>query len=191
MLLEAGGELRFRFDERRAVQAAAVLLREAGGTENYTSILKELYLADRQSLIETGQPITGSTFVSMANGPVLSEVYNCIKGEVEVADSLWDHCIRTQGYNVELVEDPGDDQLSDYDVGVLTDLAKKYKRVSYTHLIDVVHGLPEWKHPKPAKVAPLPAADILRAVGENDEAISDRAKRAKYLAAVDRLIHSS
>lgn len=181
-------ELQFRFEERRAVQASAVLIHKEGGRTNYTKLLKQLYLADRKSLLETGHTITGATFVSMANGPVLSEVYTCIKGEAEVKDSLWDRFIRTDNYDVELLEDPGDDLLSDYDVGVLTDLAEKYAWATYANLIDVVHGLPEWKHPKPAKVAPLPAAEILRVSGAEESTIERQASRLGYLSEVDILL---
>jgi uncharacterized phage-associated protein len=183
------GDLKFVFEERRAVQAAAILLRIEGGRENYTKLLKLLYLADRRSLLETGRPITGSSFVNMANGPVLSEVYECIK--CEPGSGLWDCHVRTDGYDVELLADAGDDQLSDYDVQILTELAEKYRDVSYTKLITVAHQLPEWRHPEPAKVASLPAVDVLRAVGEDDETIAGQAKQNAYVSAVRRLLYSS
>jgi len=189
VMAESGDNLRFVFEEQRAVQAAALLMRSAGGRMNYTKLLKLLYLADRRSLLETGQPITGSSFVSMAAGPVLSEVYECIKSEPD--HGWWDRHIRTEEYNVHLVEDPGDDQLSDYDVGVLTELAEKYKGASYSHMIDVVHALPEWRDPQPNKVRSLPAADVLRAAGEDEETIAEHAQNSSYHAAVRRILFSS
>lgn len=185
----ATDSLRFRFEERRAVQACAVLLRKAGGRDNYTKVLKELYLADRQSLLETGCTITGSTFVNMANGPVLSEVYECIKDDS--ADGFWDLHIRTEGYEIELLEDPGDDALSDYDVSLLTGLAQEHAGRDYSAMITLVHRLPEWKSPKPNKVASLPVADVLRAAGEDEATIDQQAQRVAYLAEVDASIHSS
>ncbi|MCL2725226.1 MAG: Panacea domain-containing protein [Polyangiaceae bacterium] len=115
-------------------------------------------MADRRSLQETGQPITGARFVNMKNGPVLSEVYECIKEDRN--DGLWDQYIVTEGrYDIRLLEDPGDGELSDFDVDVLTDLAKRYARYSYSMMIDVVHELPEWTDPAPQKVAQLDVAD--------------------------------
>ena len=76
-------ELKFTFDEQRSTQAVAVLLEHAGGEENYTKLLKLLYLADRQSLLETGELITGSALVAMKLGPLSSDVLRCINREVE------------------------------------------------------------------------------------------------------------
>lgn len=185
---DLGNELRFLFAEGRAVQASALLMRAADGRENYTKLLKLLYLADRRSLIETGRPITGASVVNMAHGPVLSEVYECIRDKP--GGGLWDRHIRTDGYDVELIEDPGDDKLSDYDVAVLSELAEQYKAASYSYMIDIVHKLPEWRSPAPAKVASLPAADILRASGESDETICGQSKRVAYLESVDKLLGS-
>ena len=182
-------DLKFTFEERRTVQACAILIRSAGGRENYTKLLKELYLADRRSLIETGQTITGSTFVSMANGPVLSEVYNCIKGEP--SRSFWDEHIVKDEYDVRLVKEPGDDQLSEYDVEVLRTLATKHRNDSYSRMIDIVHKLREWRDPEPCKVVPLPAADILRASNIDDDEIDDLAQQNEYFSSVKRELSSS
>ncbi len=47
-----------KFDEVRATQAAAVLLKLAGGQMNYTKLIKLLYLADKQTLARVGKPLT-------------------------------------------------------------------------------------------------------------------------------------
>ena len=182
--------LMFEFEERRAVQAAAVLIRIEGGTLNYTKLLKLLYLADRRSLVETGRTITGSTFVSMENGPVLSEVYNCIKQEP--ARPLWDeHIARDGRYDVRLIKEAFDDQLSDYDVTVLKDLSTRHRCDDCWRMIDIVHGLREWRDPKPARVAPLPASEILRANGVDEETIRALAKQREYFAEVKRILPQS
>ncbi|MGE0134681.1 MAG: hypothetical protein AB7L91_10365 [Dehalococcoidia bacterium] len=48
--------MQFVFDERRAAQAAAQLLELRGGRMPYMKLIKLLYWADRESLIETGTP---------------------------------------------------------------------------------------------------------------------------------------
>jgi hypothetical protein len=182
-------ELRFTFEEVRAVQACGVLLRAASGRENYTKLLKVLYLADRVSLLETGQTITGATVVSMKHGPVLSEVYECIMGDPD--GGFWDRYIRKLGYDMELLEDPGDDRLSDFEVNTLTGLASKYAWANYLDMIKIVHGLPEWRDPAPAKVASLPASEILRSMGVTDDSIANQANRVSYLDEVDKLLRPS
>ena len=71
--------MEFFFDERKAAQAASVLLDRHEGRMPYIKLLKLLYLADREALIETGLPITGDRFVSLKFGPVLSRVLDLIK----------------------------------------------------------------------------------------------------------------
>lgn len=180
--------MQFKFDERRASQAAAVLLKLAGGRQNYTKLIKLLYLADRQALVETGSPITGSRLVNMANGPVLSHVYDRIKGQP--ARSLWGDFIRTAGYDVELLKEPGDSELSDFDVELLGELHRKYEKYTYSQMIDVVHRLKEWEDPGEG-VLPLSPDDVVRAAGATDEALEEYRERNCYLQAVDRLLSSA
>src|SRR3972149_552546 len=80
--------IRFPFRERKAAQAAAHLLRLHGGAMYYILLIKLLYLADRQSLIETGQPITGDRLVSMDWGPVVSQTLTLISPGVNPESSI-------------------------------------------------------------------------------------------------------
>jgi len=79
--------IRFAFDERKATAAAAFLLEQAGGSLEYFTLIKLMYFADRESLDAFGRPISGDRFVSMANGPALSTVYNLIKQVVPMGHS--------------------------------------------------------------------------------------------------------
>ena len=51
--------MEFFFDERRAAQAASLLLERRAGRMPYIKLIKLLYLADREALIETGRPDHG------------------------------------------------------------------------------------------------------------------------------------
>ena len=73
--------MRFFFDINKATQAAAHLVYLQGGKINLMALIKLLYLADREALLETGYPITGDQMVSMPHGPVLSRIYDEAKWE--------------------------------------------------------------------------------------------------------------
>ncbi len=73
--------LRFQFSCTKAAQAAAVLLKRAGGSMDKYIFIKMLYIADRESMGRWGEPITGDSAVSMEHGPVLSTIYDLTKGE--------------------------------------------------------------------------------------------------------------
>ena len=67
--------MKFMFDERKAAQAAAYILRINGGRMQSNKLNAMMYLANRQSLIERGHPITGGTMLSLDQGPVIGEVF--------------------------------------------------------------------------------------------------------------------
>lgn len=146
---------------------------EADRTINYTKLLKVLYLADRKALIETGCPITGDRIVNMNNGPVLSEVYDCIKHLSGKPHSAWGQHFHKEGYSVRLVADPGDSELSDYDVDLLTALAAKYRSHSFGQMVNIVHKLKEWHAPEDGGADPVDYEDVLRAEGLSDERIAE------------------
>ena len=178
--------MRFQFDERRAAQAAAVLLRLAGGRENYTWLLKVLYLADREALKETGAPIAGATFCNMRNGPLASDVYDCIKEDAG-RHPVWNQFITKEEYNVRLVKDAGDSELSDFDVELLTNMYGRYARYTFRGMIDVVHGLPEWHDPG-ATSETLPPEQILRCSGVDDERVADIDSLNGHVSSVANLL---
>ena len=71
----------FRFSFEKRLQAAGVLLGLDGDRMERIRLLKLLYIADRELLAETGRTITGDRVVAMDHGPVLSQVYDLIKGQ--------------------------------------------------------------------------------------------------------------
>jgi uncharacterized phage-associated protein len=176
----------FEFNERRATQAAAFLLKKSGGRQNYTWLLKVLYLADRQALAEVGSPIAGAKFCNMTNGPLASDVYNCIKREQWPACEYWQRHISKDRYDVTLEGEPGDGELSDYDVELLEALYEEHKGRSYSRMVDVVHKLKEWHDPGEGRSERLLPEDIMRAAGAEEEEIAEVSTRSDYFAQVAR-----
>lgn len=180
---EPAPQLRFKFDELRSTQAAAVLIRLAGGRQNYTKLLKLLYLADRAALLDHGSPITGSTQVVMRAGPLSSEVYDFIK-RVDLGP-VWHKHIATDEYEVKLVTDPGDSELSDFDVETLTALHQEHALRDRHSIVRFVHTLPEIASIDSGSL-PLSDVEILRVAGGVDDAtIRQLASHHGYLAAFD------
>src|SRR4051794_12013200 len=94
------------FNPEKAIQLAGILLRFENGKMEYLRLLKLLYIADRESIGETGRPLSCSATWALDKGPLSSDVYDLIKGET-TAEALWSRHIRTHGHNVELISDPG------------------------------------------------------------------------------------
>lgn len=139
----------FHFDTLKAIQAVAVILNSAPGKKhNYTSVIKMLYIADRESVAETGSPITGDKPVAMKHGPVLSGILDLIKDNTflnEEQKALWSKYIRTGGYEIELLLDPGDGKLSDFEVRKIQDVYREHAEKKWWELEDKTHAFSEWQ----------------------------------------------
>lgn len=180
--------IRFNFNPRKAVEAAAVLLkREPHWRTNYMRLLKLMYIADRESLKETGSPIVGGNVYAMERGPVLSAVLKLINSE-HPDSPAWDRVIRKDRYDVEVVQDPGLNALSPYEVRKLHEVSERYADLDEWQMSDLTYTFPEWAKYSPPKGCRqlIDPADILDAVnpGADKEAIADDAAARR---ATDRI----
>ena len=175
----------------KTIQAIGVLLRHDGVKRmNYMRLLKLLYIADRESLKETGRPITGGPVIAMERGPVLQEVYDLILGQHREM-SLWSRFYRKERYDLLELAEPDVGQLSKYEIGKLQEVAKTYEDDDEWALVDITHMFPEWIRNDPGKSSkPIPLSNILEALGQAD-AIDVISKEAQSLTAFNRLLGSS
>jgi uncharacterized phage-associated protein len=160
----------FPFNFTKALQAVATFLRrENRQCMPYMRALKLLYIADREALRETGRTITGDKAVAMKHGPVLSRLYDLIKGENILAPQ-WGQHIERNGYSISLAEDPGNGSLTRYDIEKLEEIRARYREMSDFEIVDETHGFPEWIKNNPGESSkPIPLEDILEAVGRGDQ----------------------
>lgn len=149
------------FQQAKTAQAAALLLKLAGGQMSYMKLIKLLYLTDRRALVDWGRPLTCDRWVSMKHGPVLSNTLNLIKTHPPGA---WRQLVsKPTDYDVRLkVAEPPQDRLSEAEVKLLGQVFRKYGHVSKWKLVDMVHRLPEWRDPGQS-MFPINPEDILRA----------------------------
>lgn len=158
-----------RFDEAKATQAAAFILKLRGGQMHYLKLIKLLYLADRQALIRWGIPITTDRYVSMDNGPVLSNVLNLITEEVP--KPVWGRFISAPlgEYEVRLLENAPTDRLSRAEENLLREIYEQYGHRNRWDIVkNVMHTLPEWTYPEGSSV-PISIREIMEGAGEDEE----------------------
>ena len=148
----------FKFNFEKAVQAAGVVLRLHHGRMEYLRLLKILYIADRELLAETGRTLTGDRAVAMKNGPVLSEVYDLLKGQAARAGE-WDAAIRTEKYEVVLREPVPVGKLTKAEANKLTQLCDRYRDTNSYDLSELTHDFAEWAEKFDAK-CPNPPQSI-------------------------------
>lgn len=163
----------FQFSEKKATQAAATLLElTEGSSMSYLKLIKLLYIADRESLRESGAPITGDWCVAMKHGPVLSYIYDLIRGEApeDGDEEYWCNHLETSNHDIKLRMEPGKSELSEYEIQKLEEVFEEYRDVDQWRLRDITHEFPEWKKNNPGTSSrKIPLADILIAVGRAED----------------------
>ncbi len=177
--------IQYHFHPEKAVEAAAMFLKLHEKPMYYLGLLKLLYMADRIALERIEQPITGDRYVSMKFGPVLSGVYDLIKGQpVEDALPIWSKFIsREDNYKASLISDPGNDELCQDEEEIIAEVYKSCGRYDRFDLADLTHNFPEWQDPHGGSI-PITVESILKSVGKSDEEIEEiqqEAAREMYL----------
>ncbi|UKO99640.1 Panacea domain-containing protein [Nostoc sp. UHCC 0870] len=182
--------IQFRFHPEKAVEAAAKFLKLHGKPMKYLGLLKMLYIADRIALDRMEQPITGDHYVSMDYGPVLSGVYDLIKGKpVDGALPLWSEYIYPLNVNfVDLLKDPGNDELCEEEEEIIQEVYATFGHLDPFHVAEWTHDLPEWEDPHGSAI-PIPVEAILKNVGKCEEEIEVIRQEASREAYLDEVIN--
>jgi uncharacterized phage-associated protein len=162
------------FDERKATEAAAFLLRLRGGKMSYLKLIKLLYLADRLALARWGFSVTQDRHYSMRHGPVVSNTYNLMVDEDD--KPIWSRYITPPlgNYEIALTEEAcPTGTLSRAEERLLTEVFERFGRMTRWQLRDYTHSLPEWRDPQGSRL-PISVQEILEAQnvpGEDIDAI--------------------
>lgn len=180
------------FTTRKVGQMAAYLADRQGGRINILKLMKLLYLADRESFARHGVPISYDRFVSMDQGPVLSQTLDLINGTYPGEISAdWDEWISDRENHMVVcnrrVDRQGLDQLSDADLAVLDTVWRQFGHMNQWELRDYTHQhLPEWDNPHGSSI-PINERDILRAVGVDDSEIERLVEAVQTERELDRV----
>jgi uncharacterized phage-associated protein len=188
LLMRSAGPVNLPFNEKKATQAAAYLLKLRGGKMSYLKLLKLLYLADREALLRWGRPISTDRYVSMDRGPVLSRIFNLVTdGDDPGSPSIWYEQISDPAnYEVHLKSEPTSDELSDAEVALLEEIFHRYGKLGRWELVELTHKLPEWTDPQGSAIS-ITYRDILRAGGKSESEIAAIEEELQELGAVDFL----
>ena len=179
-----------RYREDKTVQAAARFLQHAGGAMNYMKLIKLLYVMDRMALSRWGHPVTYDRYVSMPHGPVLSFTLDRInEGDEPDCPGYWSKFISPpSAYEVSLVENPQDDDLSEAETGLIDDIYSEYGDRDQWQLRDHCHEhFSEWKNPEGSSFA-IDYRDILEAVGKTEAEIREIIGELESFAATEQIL---
>ena len=177
------------FNEAKATQAAALILKLRGGKMSYMKLIKILYLVDREALLRWGRPVTNDSIVSMDRGQVLSRTLDLInEGSEPNHPSVWAEYISgTEGYDVALKKEAPTDELSEAEERLIEELFAQYGNKSRWELVDIHHNLPEWQDPQGGAI-PITYRDILRAAKKSELEIAAIEEELRHLGLVNSIL---
>lgn len=184
-----------RFNPEKAVEATAEFLKLRGENPmKYLGLIKLLYTADRIAFQRLEESITGDSYVAMKYGPVLSNVYDLIKGTGSETDkSIWNEHISTlhKCHEVYLKSDPGVDNLCRAELRIIHEVYESVGHLDHFELAEKTHqDFPEWRNPLPAaNVLPIHIEEILKNVGKSDEEIEEIEQEVENEANLDALLN--
>jgi uncharacterized phage-associated protein len=134
----------------KSIQVTAYLLNLAEGRMHFLRLLKLLYLINREALKEDTNLIIYDVACALPKGPILSTVYDLLKKHTNQTPLKlkWKQHIKTGKFDVHLVKDPGDGELSSFDKRIIESVFTAHKNKTDSDLIEFTHGLPEWRKHK-------------------------------------------
>lgn len=178
----------------KLIQIVSYILSKYGGALNYTKLIKLLYLADRKAFAQCGYSITGDTYVSMKNGPVLSGLYDLIKNKAadKSLQKYWNANFQTTDYDVRTAHDiKSYGKLSDFEMETLDRIDAQFHNFTYLEMIDYVHdpkNCPEWQ--ETTSSIPLLKSEILKKLGFSDKEIRLMQEEDDFYKAEEMLLKS-
>jgi uncharacterized phage-associated protein len=167
-----GAKMFFKLSTKKAIEAAALLLRmESHKAMGRKRLLALLYLADRRAFQESCRPILGGRLCALENGPIHSEIYDLIKGSHShpSEQAAWARHFGNDCYKVTLDNDPGVAELSQYEIDVLTRVAEEVIALGEFDVAHLTH-FPEWTKVYQSNTStPISPEIYIDAVGHADK----------------------
>lgn len=168
--------------EMATAMASFFLRKDPNGTLNDLRLMKLLYISDREMILRSQHPISGAKYVSMKNGPVLSEVFDLYKGNR--TDEVWvDHIefipkSDTESNQLRLRKEfDSDEYLSPNAIKLLEEIWNTYKDCDKWDLVEQTHRLPEWDE-SVINSSPYSRPIRLESILEQDATLNEEERKA-------------
>lgn len=130
----------FPYDPAKGAQAIMWLLKRHKGHLSKLSLIKLLYLADKEHLSKYGRPIVGGQYYALPHGPVSSELLN----HVDSAKSKGSYPFFQENNQICADTDCDCDELSQSDIEILNKIDHEHGSWTASRLRGFTHSLKEW-----------------------------------------------
>jgi Protein of unknown function (DUF4065) len=166
-------KIRFWFQVQKAIEASAKILERHDKGSNgieYISLLRILYLCDRDSLDQTERTISGGSYVVLKDSLVLGNVQALIQEKApEDEMTLWNEFFLFKRGNVSLVTDkhPGCGNLCRKDMKIIENVYDSCGHLDPNDASLWTSKTPEWK----PGISEISVEEVLDTLGKDDAAI--------------------
>ena len=180
------------FKEVKTAQVAAFFLAKAPGHRMpHLKLMKLLYLADRESMRETGYPMSWDRLVSMPHGPVLSTTLNLINGYVEPSPGGWEDWVADkEDHQVSLrreVTTDDLDELSPVEIDILGRVWQRFGEMGAWEIRNWTHDhCAEWEDANGSSRV-IPYEKLAMAVGYDEKVAHEIAADIREQERLDQL----
>ena len=176
----------------KIAQMGAFFAQKQGGIISAPKLMQLLYLADRESLLRYGRPITYDRPVAMPHGPVLARTLDLMAGftggvpaaqwdEWMIAGANHDVAVKRKFCRTDL------DEISNADLDVLESIRHTFGGMDPQALRNWTREYcTEWTDPD-GSVTPIDDVTWLRSVGTPDDQVQELADEMRDERAVDGL----
>ena len=160
------------FNEKKATQLAVYLLSKANGPYPHISLIKLIYLIDRESLSRLGVAVSTDRYFCLPHGPIVSSIMDLAK-ESE-GEGIWSEHIKPSAQHyINLIKQADTDELSEFEMSLADEIFAEHGSKTWNQLRDESHNLPEYQEPDEERHGerriPLSEDDILKALGKSQE----------------------
>lgn len=176
------------FDIDKAIAAASYLIERQGGKDSMFIMLKKLYYADRIALIKWGSPITGDKLASLEKGPIVSGIYDLLKGRGTQKDLIkWNDAIQRAQNTVSVRKQSSQGLLSEREKQALEESRRTINGIRGS-VADWLHKhCPEWSDPGRSS-RPIDPSTILRIAKKSEEEIRSLEEANEEIRILRRLV---
>ncbi len=179
-----------QYNEIKATQMAALLLRLNGGEMNLLKFITLTYNIEREALNRWLRPVTFGRLFSFDNGQGVSDIYDNAKFSKQDIKSFWREYLETyNNRNIRLIKGCGIEKLSRAEINLIKEMFEKYKDKNASQMIDEHHKpnlFPEWNDPHSSSIETT-YSDLLRLLGKTQEEIKEFEEDLSELACLEKI----
>lgn len=176
------------YNEIKATQVTALLLKLNGGKMDYAKCIKLLYSVEREAIKCWLRPVIYDDLYSLPYGQIVSKTLDLADPENQPASSFWGKYLRTnKNKTIHLIKECGIEKLSRAEIELIKKIYEENKDKTPGQLFDEHHDpalFPEYQDPHGSAI-PTKYSDLLNALGKTKEQIKEFEEDMNELACLE------